>query len=63
MNTLRSAVYSARIEGNSLLPEEVDENNSKDEQKEVKNVIMAYQYINRTINSSQQVTPQLIQQV
>ncbi len=63
LNTLRSAVYSARIEGNSLLPEEVDENNSKDEQKEVKNVIMAYQYINRTINSSQQVTPQLIQQV
>lgn len=60
LNTLRSAVYSARIEGNTLLPEEIEVSSNQNEQKEITNVIKAYQYIDSNSTNSRDITTQLL---
>lgn len=60
ISLLKSAVYSARIEGNPLLPEDFEHSDNALKKKEIENILSAYEYLNKNIKKEEKITKNLI---
>ncbi|RJQ25473.1 Fic family protein [Candidatus Parcubacteria bacterium] len=60
-NILKSALFSARIEGNTLNLREVEQGESEERQRvEIFNILRAYEFTDKNIKSGQTITKEII---
>lgn len=60
ISLLKSSLYSARIEGNSLSWQNVEKSENNKDKKEVGNIFQTIQYINKGINKQSKLTAEII---
>ena len=60
ISLLKSSLYSARIEGNSLSWQNVEKSEDNKDKKEVINIFQAIQYINKRLNKQSKLTAEII---
>ncbi|OGK20110.1 hypothetical protein A2866_01140 [Candidatus Roizmanbacteria bacterium RIFCSPHIGHO2_01_FULL_39_8] len=63
ISLLKSAVYSARIEGNSLTPEEVEFSDDQLQKVEIENIISAYDWILKTVQVKTNISRDMIKRL
>ncbi len=60
VSLLKSSLFSARIEGNSLKLEDLESTLEEQKKKEIFNIIEAYKYIEKSIHLNEPITVELI---
>lgn len=60
VSLLKSSLFSARIEGNSLKLEEFETTSEEQKKKEIFNIIEAYRYIEKNIHLNEPITVELM---
>lgn len=63
VSLLKSSLFSAKIEGNSLTMEEMDYTNDEKQKKEILNIIKATKYIQQNINKGTEINQEIIQEL
>src|SRR5574342_982678 len=63
MSALKSAVYSARIEGNPLTPDEVEFSDDELKKMEVENIIVAHDWIQKNVKINETISMGMIQKL
>jgi len=60
ISLLKSSLYSARIEGNSLSWQNLEKSEDNKDKKEISNIFQAIQYINKELNKNTNLTTDII---
>lgn len=63
ISALKSAVYSARIEGNPLTPDELEFSDDELKKMEIKNIIVAYDWIQRNVKINETISVEMLQKL